>query len=471
MKQFAQLLIISLFVSTASAYAAAETVSSYTLDIEFTPQKSHMQGQAAIRFTEPLVPGEKLFYLHGELEVESLSLDSQEIDFKAERVFYDSSYSLVAVKVTFEVGSELANPELKVSYQGHFHPSSARSPSDYMRIDDGGVFLRSYGYSLWFPVFLGDDDDVYKTDFPSVRFKIPRRYQLVFVGEKTSEQLTPGHALTTWRAEDIALRDLQVTAREYLQLRSGNVTIYHVSNDESHRAAKSVTNFTQSLLACYKEHYRQDAGLDTLNLLEMPQYGDISSHNMVGVSSDTFRSFDTAAWAKRTIAHELVHPFVSVQVSHSDPLWSLAIEGFPSYFHLPALRHLYGQAVYDEYMLSLENYYLENKGVATDRWGNQRPPEIPLLKITSDSMSDYKDDYILSGRTRLFFNYLLRQMGDEPFATFARDLFARTQLTEKEFVALCKKHLPGKETQVDTWLYSNDFPDEFKLAETETTQR
>lgn len=465
MKPFTQLLIaagLSLFA--ASIFATTDKPSNYLLDVEFTPHSSHMQGQATMQFNEPLTEGRKTFWLHGELDVDSITLNSKPVEFETRKVFYDMDYALVADEVSFDVDADTPHAELVVTYQGHFHPSSARSPSDYMRIDDDGVFLRAWGYSPWFPVFLGPDEDVYQAAFPNVRFKVPRQYQLVFIGEKISEQLTPEHAITTWRAGDVGLSDLQVTAQKFLQLKSGNVTIYHLDNDESRLAAKSVANFTEQLLAYYSHHYRQNPGLGNLNLLEMPKYGDISSHNMVGISSETFRSFDTAAYAKRTIAHELVHPFVSVQVSRADPLWSLAIEGFPSYFHLPAMRHLYGQAVYDDFLTRMENYYLENKGAAKDRWGNDRPPEIPLLKITADSMSDYKDDYILSGRTRLFFNYLLRQMGDEPFAAFARDLFGRTQLTEEEFVVLCGKHLPGQQAQIHTWLYSNEFPEEFRIS-------
>lgn len=452
---------------SSQATAATDKVSSYTLDIEFQPQQSSLQGQADITFTGPLEKGNHVFYLHGELEVESLSINGKAVDFETESVFYGSSYALVADKVIFELAEAVADAELTVAYRGYFHPSSARSPSDYMRIDEDGVFLRAWGYSLWFPVFLDDGEDVHRVDFPSVRFKVPATYELVFIGDKTSEQRTPRYATTTWRADDALLWDPQVTARAFRRLEAGIVTIYHLDSDESHRAAGSVAAFTQSLLAYYREHYRLDAGVDRLYLLEMPRYGDISSHNMVGVSSDTFRSFDTAVYAKRTIAHELVHPFVSVQTDRSDALWSLAIEGFPSFFHLPALRQMLGGSFYDQFMLKVQDYYLNNKGVEKDRWGNTRPPERPLMEISADQMSRYKDDYILWGRTKLFFNYLLRQMGEEAFSNFASDLFARTELTETGFVALCKQYLPGKAAQIDTWLYSNDFPDGFRIRKTE----
>lgn len=466
MKQIAHLLCIAGLLST-SVFAGTAKVSGYTLDIEFSPQESLMHGLATITFTGPLKSGTQTFYLHGELNVESISMNGQDMEFETGQVFYDASYALVADRVSFKLDRDVQNAELTVSYQGYFHPSAARSPSDYMRIGEQGVLLRSYYYSLWFPVFLEDGDDVYRADFPSVRFKIPSQYQLVFIGEKTAEKITEEHVISEWSVDDVKLSDLQVTAQKCEILRSGNINIYHYKGEESSQAAMSVADFTAQLLGYYSKHYRQNAGIESLNLLEMPKYGDISSHNMVGVSSETFRSFDTAIYAKRTIAHELVHPFVSVQVSRADPLWALAIEGFPSYFHLPALRKVYGQEFYDDFMLKVEDYYIRNKGVEKDRWNNPRPPEVPLMKITADNMSAYKEDYILWGRTKLFFNYLLSEMGDENFVAFTGELFERNELNEAEFVALCKKHLPEKQAQVDTWLYSNDYPREFRLSELE----
>lgn len=464
MKQFTlPLFLLALLLTPYPANAAQPQVSKYMLDIEFVPAQGSMHGQSTMRFNGALRSGDIHFYLHGELEVESVALNGAAIGFRSEPVYYDADYSLVADKVSFELDEPVEDAELVVTYGGHFHPSSARSRSDYMRIDPDGVFLRAFGYSLWFPVFLEADDDVRKADFPNVRFKIPRQYELVFVGEKTAEQLTPEYAITSWRVNGAELWDLQVTAGEFRQLASGKVRIYYLDDEASALSAKAVAGFTQNLLAFYRDHYRQDAGMDSMNLVEMPEFGNISSHNMVGIASSTFRAFEHDIYSKRTIAHELVHPFVSLQVSRSDPLWSLAIEGFPSFFHLPGLRHVLGDDFYRDFLLKVQKYYLDNKGVATDRRGSTRPPEVPLLQIAAENLSDYKDDYILWGRSKLFFNYLLKQMGESTFAAFAKDLFNRQGLTEPEFIALCEQYLPHHQAQVHTWLYSNAFPDEFRI--------
>jgi len=198
MKHVMKLLVaIGLFATVPIAYSSNEKPSSYELDIEFTPQSSSLTGEAVVEFLPVMTAGTKTFYLHGELEVESITLDEKGIDFKTQPVFYESNYSLIANELTFEVEEDSINAKLRIVYHGQFNPSSARSASDYMRLDDDGVFLRSYGYSLWFPVFLESSQDVYSTDFARVSFKIPKRYSLVFIGDKTSEEVVDEHAISS----------------------------------------------------------------------------------------------------------------------------------------------------------------------------------------------------------------------------------------------------------------------------------
>jgi hypothetical protein len=458
-----RLLAICLFSAVPLTYSSTEMATSYELEIEFTPQSSHMTGMAIVEFSPQLTSGTKTFYLHGELEVESITLDEEEIEFRAQPVFYNSNYSLIANEVTFETAETSADARLKITYQGFFNPSSTRSPSDYMRIDGDGVFLRSYGYSLWFPVFLETSQDVYHSNFNSARFKIPKSYKLIFVGEKTSEEIVAGQAISTWVAKDVSIRDLQVTARPYETLSVGTINIYHLNSDKSQESAKKIAGFAAQLFEYYSAHYKENTNIQNLNLLEMPKYGDISSSNMVGISSDTFQGFEESDYTKRTIAHELVHPFVSVPVKRSDAIYVLATEGFPSYFHLMALKEVSGTELYNDFLLRVQNYYLKNKGVAKDRWGNTRPDEVPLMLIPADAMSEYKDDYILWGRTKLFFTYLLRKMGDKVFDEFAKELFNQEELTEAVFLALCENYLPKHTEEINRWLYTNDYPDQFRI--------
>ena len=179
---------------------------------------------------------------------------------------------------------------------------------------------------------------------------------------------------------------------------------------------------------------------------------------------EAFREED---YPKRTIAHELVHPFVSVPVKRSDAVYSLAVEGFPSYFHLLALSEIDGGDAYDDFLRRVEHWYVQNKGASEDQRGNTHPPEIPLLEISAEQLSEYKDGYILWGRSKLFFNYLLRHMGGKDFARFAKTLFSRDSLTEESFVALCNQFLPGQEDQVHDWLYTNAYPENFRLIDSQ----
>ena len=121
--------LAGLLLLSCPATADTGQVSSYVLDLEFQPFQNSMQGQATVTFNAPLEAGAHTFYLHGELEVESLSLQGDEIDFRSESVFYDSNYALVADKITFELAEAVAGAELSVVYRGYFHPSAARSPS------------------------------------------------------------------------------------------------------------------------------------------------------------------------------------------------------------------------------------------------------------------------------------------------------------------------------------------------------
>jgi hypothetical protein len=132
-------------------------VESYELDLSFRPDSAALRGRATVNFDSGSSPDDEIsFYLHGELEVLDVQRgngDGTSLPFEQEKVYYHSDYSLVATRVVVDPLKE-ALTRLLIEYAGPFNPSRARSPSDYMRIAGDGVYLRSYGYSLWFPVFL-----------------------------------------------------------------------------------------------------------------------------------------------------------------------------------------------------------------------------------------------------------------------------------------------------------------------------
>lgn len=461
------LTLLGLLAGPLTAHCSGGDHSSLLLDVELDPAQNSLSAVATIRFSPELAASASVFYLHGELVVDAVTLNGQPVPFRSKSVLYESDYSMVARKITIDKGNLPADAVLSVTYSGHFSPSSARSPSDYMKIGPEGVFLRAYRYSLWFPVFLESGRDSYLVDFEMVKFRIPDDYTLVFVGEKLNEETANGFTTSTWTVNDAPIHDLQITARKFQVLTRGNVAVYHLDAEASRSAADSIADLSTELLRYYAANYRDNSNISSVNVLEMPQYGDISAGNMIGISSETFRAFREEDYPKRTIAHELVHPFVAVPVKRADAVYSLAVEGFPSYFHLLALSEIDGSDAYDDFLRRVEHWYVQNKGASEDQRGNTHPPEIPLLEISAEQLSEYKDGYILWGRSKLFFNYLLRHMGGKDFARFAKTLFSRDSLTEESFVALCNQFLPGQEDQVHDWLYTNAYPENFRLIDSQ----
>ena len=151
-------------------------------------------------------------------------------------------------------------------------------------------------------------------------------------------------------------------------------------------------------------------------------------------------------------------------VDRADSLWSLAIEGFPSYLHLPVLAEDLGSEWYNRFLAWMEERYLEMRQTGTDRRGNPLPPEIPLLSIDADKMSTYKDEFVLDDRVLLFFNYLYSRMGRESFFAFTSETLNRDRLTVALFRQLIEQYLPGSTADVNLWLTTNDYPERLHFA-------
>ncbi|MDZ7739964.1 MAG: hypothetical protein U5K32_13045 [Bacteroidales bacterium] len=103
---------------------------------------------------------------------------------KSEKVLYGYDYSNLAVKTNLAGIPDGANNEIQVFYSGFMHPSKARSISDYMHIDKTeGVLLRSFAYSLWFPVFLEAGEQWHPATFDMITVKLPSGFKSVVTGE------------------------------------------------------------------------------------------------------------------------------------------------------------------------------------------------------------------------------------------------------------------------------------------------
>lgn len=455
------------FAATLGATAALAS-ESYVLDVEFSPDTSSLSGKAMITLSDK-APDDRTvtFYLHGELRVDAIRIDGAEVEFTETPVYYSYEYSLVAQKVEFTAPESLKSldgAKISVEYSGPFHRSRARSPSDYMHIDSDGVFLRSYAYSLWFPVFIEADTDGEAVDFERASLRTPEEFLAVFAGDLISEEKSNGKRTTVWKTHDLPIYAAQATARPYKAMRSHYVDIYTLKDEQSLAGAKKITDYVKQLIDIYNDAYGEPRTKSKTIVAQLPEYGDIASGNMIGISDHIWREFDGSASYGQAIAHELVHDFVYVNIPIDDPFYAMAREGFPDYFFIPAFAQMYGEAAYDDYMDRVEYGYEIKLKTGKDWRGGDIPPQIPLTEINDDNMPLYKDTFVLGDRSRLFFDYLRRKMGADRFKSFIRGIVAKRSITLAEFYAALNAERPDLTDDARIWLETTEFPDRFKRS-------
>lgn len=462
------LTLLVLSVQTAGAANRHPKVANYRINASFIPDEARMEARALITLAPDEFPLDTItFYLHGELEVDSVKIRRAAVKFNQELVFYDYEYSSVAQKCDLNMSGYAAGDTIEVFYSGYFNPSKVRSPSNYMRIDETGAYLRSYGYSIWFPVFLPARQDSYSTRFDLVRIKTPVGFHAVFAGHKDEEFGAGDWQVSEWSSDQLNLFDAQCTVHRFEILKSGSVNIYHWQDSASEAMAGSILDFTEQIGGIFRELYNPTAESGELHIAELPKYGDIGSGNMVGISDGVWRKFDSELYPKLTLAHELVHSFVRVDIPRSDSLYALVIEGFPSYFDLPALKRILGDEWYRTTLEDIEKRYVEGKVSGLSRRGKKLPAEKPLAQITADEIGTYKDLFLLADRALLFLNYLRVKAGDEKFFAFCRVLFAGGSINNETFRQLAAEQTGVPREEIDLWLSTNEYPQEIWLRNLE----
>jgi hypothetical protein len=330
-----------------------------------------------------------------------------------------------------------------------------------MRIDRDAVLLRSYGYSLWFPVFLDARQNDYAVSFSKVTIRTPREFRSVFVGRKVRENDEGDRWMTEWEAENVDIFAAQCTAQRYAATEKDGFFIYHYEDDASQKTAESIRSIAEKLTSFFKKHYRSYAESAQVHIMQMPRYGDISSGNVVGMSTEAWHQFDPTSSSARLFAHELVHTYVQPPVDRNDPSYALVIEGFPSYFHLPAMAEILGESYYETFMKTRQDQYLLKKETGADRRGRKLPPEKPIFEITADEIGTYKDVFVLSDRVLLFFDFLRTKMGKDRFLEFARELFNKEGLDTSSFEETVLRFMPGAEEDLQIWLRTTEYPERF----------
>ena len=436
-------------------------VDDYAIDAEFFPEQGRMNATVDISFVPGTVTDDTLvFFLHGELRVDFIEFDGQRVEPIQERVHHTDDYSSMANRVKVGIEEVVSTEGMRVGYSGYMNPSVVGAISNYMRIDSDGVFLRSLGYSIWFPVFVTTWRDSYEVSFSKVTIRTPPEFRAVFAGEQVREYAEGGSNVSEWSAPKLDLFNAQCTARRFDVMADRGFRLYHLRDSTAQQKAADILSFSQQLETLYQSHYRHGVSTSQMHVMQMPRYGDIASGNVIGISDGVWNEFEVTAWQSTTVAHELVHTFV--QLPRSEEMGAFVIEGFPSYFHLPAMAEILGEQWYRDYMGAVEAAYLSKRETGLSRRGKELPPEKPILEIRTDEISRYKDTFVLNDRVRLFFDYLRRRLGNDGFFQLTSDLLNHDVLDYATLLADIETYLPGSGNDIVRWLKTTEFPDDFR---------
>ena len=468
-------LLLGLFIWSSSFPIQAQGINTYSIDVHFFPEDAQMwgyavsndafmRGNAKVEWSE-INSEELIFYLHGELKIDSIVSGNATIEYDYEKVFYVEDYSRIGLKTSFKSSDVATDKTVNIHYSGFMNPSRARSLSDYMRIDkNDGVYLRSYYYSLWFPVFSTPKQDSYQANFEKITIQLPEKFKCVLTGQQIDERVKDGIYTTTWKPGIVDIADIQCTARAFKLISKDNVLVY--SNSDMKNGEK-IIDYTHQLKTLFFTNLRSVHDTSSLYIVEMPEYGNISSQNVIGISEDVYNGFDDDLYSKLTIAHELVHPYVAIPISTDNPFFALVVEGFPSFFHLYGLKKILKPESFDleKFMIRVQENYLHKKQTGKDRRGNQLPPEKPILKISHDEIGTYKERFILPDRVRLFLYHIWTQMGDEKYNQFLKELFQLNSIDYHQFEKLILKYLPNYQDKLSLWLNTIEYPESIHIKE------
>jgi hypothetical protein len=429
----------------------------------------HMTGEAVMQVAIETEPATSLaFYLHGELRVHEILIDNVSAEFTQQPVFYPRNYSAIATQATVELDRPRTGIlDVTVKYGGMFNPSYATSPSNYMRIDREGAYLRAHGYSLWFPVLTGPQIAGETADFRRITVRTPEPFRAALTGRKVSDELVDGTYVSSWEVGERDSFALQLTVRPFVEASRHGIHLYHLDEPRSAEAASEILEMVRQLVDLYRDHYKASDGYEEAHVVELPNFASgISSGNTIGITSGQWRGFsltDEDTGLETLIAHELVHPFVQPEVSDESPLAALFIEGFPAYFHLPVLAQMLGDEWYTDHMQRVENKYLERRKTGKTPWGTELPEEKAILEITRDEIGRYKDTFILSDRVLLFLHDLRRRAGVDGFKKMTRELRAEDGLTPAGFMDFIQRFVPIERGDLRLWLETSEYPERLRL--------
>lgn len=466
----------NLFVFIALVIAGqitGQSIAKYDISASFFPDdasmygipvspESFMRGETRVAVTAGDADS-LVFWLHGELRTDSVMIDGKVAAIAQEKELYSRDYCNVATRTVISGLPSWESFSLKICYSGFINPSRVRSLSDYMRINvNEGVFLRSYGYSLWFPVFIDDSGDRSVCDFRSVTVDLPEEFRAVVTGDVVREYVDNGRFVSVWQPGVTDIFEIQCTAAPFRVEERNGIRVYFTGSEA---AASEVLNYVADLRDFCHKHLRPYADDRIFHIMEMPEYGNISSGNVIGLDYESFQSFPGMTWPKSIIAHELVHPYVQLPLDEDNPFYAIFTEGMPSFFQVYLLDGTLPPDQYnrEELIRRVERSYLRRRESGLDSRGNTLPQEKALLDIGAQEIGMYKDTFILNDRMWLFMYDLWSRMGDEDFSRFCRELFTLEDIDYSTFDSLIAGYLPGYSERLHDWIRTTLYTDDMKL--------
>lgn len=378
------------------------------------------------------------FYLHPELVLREIRDEAgMALTHEASIKAYDLAYTGDIAVHTVRLPRSLKPGEtrtLTAAYEGKFSPSDARSPSDYMRIDDEGAYLRGAGYSVWFPVQEAWDWNTAATF--EVTLDVPSAWRPLAFGDLISEEVQGDRNVSRW-ATGFAwpLLFCHLAATEWDVVEGTAFRVYHRRTEDGRSAAAEYVDIGERLLSFYGAHYGSGVPTQRVFLAELCRYGGISAGNVIGLPTGDFAEVSDPSRSRTLtlLAHELIHAFVIPAVVPDDPAAALLIEGFPSYYHSLALQEVLGGDFYVRFIERAWRKYHERReaqGTPT----SDLPPEKPLTELSDRDIGHYKDVFLLHDRFVVLLDRLRTLVGPDAFLRGTRQFLDRHRAVPARFV-------------------------------------
>lgn len=205
-------------------------IGHFGLNIEITPERHWLQGEAAIKIRSETQGMDSLhFYIRPSLRVYSVkdeknpSLEFSQTTVK--RIFPNSDTSLVRIKLAQEL-AEGEKTEVVISYAGIFHMSSAFNPEErrynraFSSITKEAAWLRSV--QLWYP-YIPE-----KSMSLSIRARVPSEWTVVTNGELEQIDLEKDKRVFSFQEQETSSLDIILFAAPYIS-KSKDINGFHIT--------------------------------------------------------------------------------------------------------------------------------------------------------------------------------------------------------------------------------------------------